>query len=111
MKLKEFAVKNNIEDIFINEDINELIIYGSGEIVKELLIKSKSLKIKNLYLVDSDSRKVGSYIQNIKINNSDFLKNKNNKIFIASANNFEEIYSKISSIQKTSKNIVQNLLI
>ena len=68
-------------------------------------------KIKNFDVVDGDKKKVGNLIFNKKIKSTDILQNDNRPIFIASAQNYDEIYKTVISIKGNSKNIISGLIL
>tara|TARA_B100001057_G_scaffold483417_1_gene560162 strand:+ start:18857 stop:20149 length:1293 start_codon:yes stop_codon:yes gene_type:complete len=111
-KIKSFLSVNDIENTIIDQNLKDVIVYGSGEIVKNMINKTRFFKnLKNVYLIDNDKRKIGNYLTKYKIHSPEILKNNNNRILITSANHYEEIYSNIFSIQGTTKNIINSLII
>ena len=77
-----------------------------------MINKSRYLRSNNnFYLVDSSPNKIGDFMNGKKINNPDFIKNKDYGIIISSANTYNEIYMNIKKIQNTSKNIINKLVL
>ena len=111
--IKNFLINKGSDKILLNpEKIKDLIIYGAGEIADQMIRKvSFFKKIKNFDVVDGDKKKVGNLIFNKKIKSTDILQNDNRPIFIASAQNYDEIYKTVISIKGNSKNIISGLIL
>lgn len=112
-KLNEYSKANKSEEIILKPElIDDLIIFGAGKIANEIIKKTYFFKkIHNFDLVDSDKNKIGTMLNNKTILSPSILKNDNRKIFIASAQSYDEIYNKILEIKGSNKNIITGLII
>ena len=111
--IKNFCINKNLDILFENNHSDKpLIIFGCGEIAKKMINKSRYLRSNNnFYLVDSSPNKIGDFMNGKKINNPNFIKNKDYGIIISSANTYNEIYMNIKKIQNTSENIINKLVL
>ena len=111
--IKNFCIDKDLDILFENNHSNKpLIIFGCGEIAKTMIDKSRYLKNNNNYfLVDSSPNKIGYFMKGKKINNPNFIKDKDYGIIISSANTYNEIYTNIKKIQNTSENIINKLML
>ncbi len=92
--------------------IQDLIIYGAGKIVEQIISKTNFFKkIKNYDLVDGDATKIGTKLFGKKIVNPSSIKNNNKKIFIASAQNYDDIYKNVINLKGDDKSIISGLII
>ena len=110
-EIKTFLEDENLDEV-LDINVKDLIIYGSGQIGKDLVSKSSLFKkVKNYVVVDSDKAKIGNKFFDKIIMPPSILENENRKILIASAQSYHQIYLNILSLQKTSKNILTKLII
>jgi len=92
--------------------IQDLVIYGAGRIAEEIIRKTNFFKIiKNYDLVDGDTSKIGTKLFDKEIINPSSIKNNNKKIFITSAQNYDDIYKNIINLKGDDKNIISGLII
>jgi sulfatase maturation enzyme AslB (radical SAM superfamily) len=100
---------NIILDPFV---IKDLIIYGAGRIAEQMIKKTNFFKnIKSYNLVDSDISKIGKKIFNKEIISPSFIKENKKKIYIASAQNYDDIYKNIISLKGNDQDIISGLII
>ena len=106
LEILNFLKNEDLENaININDD--DIIIYGSGQIGKDLVSKSNLFKnLKNYDVIDSDIKKIGNKFFDKVIKSPDCLRNDNRKILIASAQSYGEIFAKIKNLQNSSKSII-----
>ena len=89
-----------------------MIVYGSGNIAKQLITKTIFFKnIKKYEVVDSNKGVIGNEFFNKKIMSPEILKNNNRKVFIAAAQQYDEIYKKILNVRGNTNNIVCGLIV
>ena len=107
LKEKEFS------DVIINKNIlKDLNIYGAGDIAENLLNKSSFISNDyNIRLYDSDPKKIGTYLNGIKIENPNEILKNSNKIFISVAQSYDEIHSSLTKLKIDSNRIVSGLFI
>jgi uncharacterized Fe-S cluster-containing radical SAM superfamily protein len=112
-QLNKFLKVNHCEKIKLNhEDISNIIIFGAGKIAKEIINKTHFFKnINDFDLVDSDINKIGKKFCNKVIQSPSTLENDDRKIFIATAQFYDEVYNKITEIKGDNKNIISGLII
>ena len=112
-KINNYSNDNNSEEIILKpEVIKNLIIFGAGKIANEIIKKTYFFKnIEDFDLVDSDTNVIGTKIKNKTILSPSILKNDNRKVFIATAQSYDEVYNKIVEIKGDNKNIVTGLII
>jgi poly(ribitol-phosphate) beta-N-acetylglucosaminyltransferase len=112
-KINEYIKDNKLINIILNPiEINNLIIFGSGRIAKEIIEKTNFIKnIKNYDLIDSDKNKIGKFFLNKEIKSPLILKKDDRKILITSAEFYDEIYNYIKSIKGNTNNILVGLAI
>ena len=105
--------QQNLKNIILDpESVKDLIVYGAGEIAKEIIKKTLFFKnVKNFDIVDNDPKKIGSKIFNKEIFSKELLKNDNRKVFITSAQFYGEIYDNIEKIQGSNKSIISGLIL
>jgi len=113
LKINEYIKDNKLINIILNPiEINNLIIFGSGRIAKEIIEKTNFIKnIKNYDLIDSDKNKIGKFFLNKEIKSPLILKKDDRKILITSAEFYDEIYNYIKSIKGNTNNILVGLAI
>lgn len=92
--------------------IQDLIIYGAGKIAEQIISKTNFFKkIKNYDLVDGDASKIGTKLFEKEIVNPSSIKNNNKKIFIASAQHYDDIYKNVIKLKGDDKSIISGLII
>ena len=112
-KINVYSKINKSEEIILKPElINDIIVFGAGKISNEIIKKTNFFKnIHNFDLVDSDISKIGKKLNNKTILSPSILKNDNRKIFIATAQHYDAVYSKILEIKGNNKNIINGLII
>ena len=112
-ELKSYLSKYNSSHILLDSNqINDLIIYGAGNIASEIIQKTNFFKnIKNFDIVDGDLKKEGKIFFNKTIMSPDIIKKDNRSIFIATAQSYDDVYKKIIEIKGDDKNIISRLII
>ena len=96
-ELKKYLLSNKADEIILSPyNLDDLIVYGSGTIAKQLIQKTNFFKnIKNFNIVDSDLLRQGKSFCSKKIQSPEIIKDKNCKILIASAQHYDEIHKNI----------------
>ena len=112
-KINDYSKVNKLEEIILKPElINDMIIFGAGEISNEIIKKTDFFKkILNFDLVDSDINKIGKTMHNKTILSPSILKNDDRKIFIATAQHYDDVYNKILEIKGSNKSIITGLII
>jgi hypothetical protein len=112
-KINDYSKVNKLEEIILKPElINDMIIFGAGEISNEIIKKTDFFKkILNFDLVDSDINKIGKIMHNKTILSPSILENDDRKIFIATAQHYDEVYNKILEIKGNNKRIITGLII
>ena len=108
-----YLQSHNLQNIILNPDkIQDLIIFGAGRIAGEIIKKTNFFKeLKNFDIVDSDKNKIGKKIFNKEIKSPMMLKHDDRRVFIASAQFYDEVYKKITDIKGSNANILSGLII
>ena len=111
--LNKYLEEHNSQEIVLNPNkIDNLIIFGAGKIANEMIKKTNFFKnVQNFDLVDSDKNKIGKKVLNKTVKPPSILKNDDRKIFIATAQFYDEIYNKITEIKGSNSNILNGLII
>ena len=112
-KFNSYLQSHNLLNIILNPDeVQNLVIFGAGKIAGEMIKKTSFFKnIKNFDLVDSDKNKIGTKMFNKEIKSPSTLKIDDRKIFIATAQFYDEVYNKITEIKGNNSNILSGLII
>ena len=112
-KLQNYLSKNNFQNTILNAaELNDLIIYGAGNIAHELIRKTNFFKsLKNFDIIDSDINKVGNTLLSKEILSNEILKKDTRKVFIASALFYDEIYDNIIKLKGNESSIITGLII
>jgi poly(ribitol-phosphate) beta-N-acetylglucosaminyltransferase len=108
-----YLKNQNLLDIVLDpNEVENLIVFGAGKIAGEIIKKTNFFKnIKNFDIVDSDINKIGKKIFNKEIQSPQTLKQDDRKIFIATAQFYDEVYNKITEIKGNNSNILSGLII
>ena len=111
--LIEYLKEKNFSDVIIGENIlKNLNIYGAGDIAENLLNKSSiAANNYNIRIYDSDPKKIGTYLNGIKIEKPDEIKKNSDKIFISVAQSYDEIRSSLIKLKIDANRIVSGLFI
>jgi wyosine [tRNA(Phe)-imidazoG37] synthetase (radical SAM superfamily) len=112
-EINKYIKDNNLINIILNPNqIENLVIFGAGVIAKEIIKKTSFVKnLKDFDLVDSNSKKIGKIFYKKKIKSPRILKDDKRKIFIASAEAFDEIYNCIKEIKGSTNSILVGIAI
>ena len=111
--LIRYLKEKNFSDVIIGEDIlKNLNIYGAGDIAENLLNKSSiTTNNYNIRIYDSDPKKIGTYLNGIKIEKPDEIIKNSDKIFISVAQSYDEIRSSLIKLKIDTNRIVSGLFI
>lgn len=111
--LIKYLKEKNFSDVIIGEDIlKNLNIYGAGDIAENLLNKSSiAANNYNIRIYDSDPKKIGTYLNGIKIEKPDEIIKNSDKIFISVAQSYDEIRSSLIKLKIDTNRIVSGLFI
>tara|TARA_B100000886_G_C20424858_1_gene493406 strand:- start:71 stop:1369 length:1299 start_codon:yes stop_codon:yes gene_type:complete len=112
-EIKLYLSKYDSKHILLDPDqIKDLIIYGAGKIATEIIKKTNFFKkIKNFDIVDGDLKKEGKMFFDKKIMSPNIIKEDNRRIFIATAQSYDDVYKKISEIKGDDKNVISGLIV
>ena len=112
-ELLEYVNKKNIEKVFINySNIKNLNIYGIGDIAINILNKTNVLNVfDEVQLFDGDLSKIGTKVSNHKIKNPEDIKLNDYKIFISTAQSYDDIYQKLIKMNVDSNRLVSGIFI
>ena len=112
-KLEKYLLEHKFKNIILNaNEIEDLVLYGAGNIAQELVRKTSFFKnLRNFDIVDSDEEKIGNTFFKKKILSKEILKNDKRKVFIASALFYDEIYDNIVQIKGNENNIITGLIV
>lgn len=112
-KFNLYLQNHNLLNIVLNANkVQNLIVFGAGKIAGEIIKKTNFFKdLQNFDVVDSDKNKIGKKIFNKEIKPPSILKQDDRKIFIATAQSYDEVYSKITEIKGNNANILSGLII
>ena len=110
-EIKSYLISKKYPNILIDhEDYNSIILYGAGQIAKELIEKSNFFKnIKNFDIIDS--KKINKTFLGKKIKSPNILKNDNRRVYIAAVQSYDDIYSNIKKIRGEKADIVNGVFI
>ena len=101
-KLKIFLKKKKIDNvIFDSRKINSIVIFGAGQLSKELIGKAKFFKNATFDIVDSNKAKIGKSINGKVIKDPLILKNDERPIYISAAQSYDSIFSYLKTLNKT----------
>lgn len=112
-ELEKYLLEHKFKNIILNaNEIEDLVLYGAGNIAQELVRKTSFFKnLRNFDIVDSDEEKIGNTFFKKKILSKEILKNDKRKVFIASALFYDEIYDNIVQIKGNENNIITGLIV
>ena len=112
-EIKLYLSKYDSKHILLDPDqIKDLIIYGAGKIATEIIKKTNFFKkIKNFDIVDGDLKKEGKMFFDKKIMSPNIIKEDNRRIFIATAQSYDDVYKKISEIKGDDENVISGLIV
>ena len=112
-KFNMYLQSHDLLNIVLNASkVQNLIIFGAGKIAGEIIKKTNFFKnLQNFDIVDSDKNKIGKKIYNKEIKSPSILEQDDRKIFIASAQFYDEVYNKITEIKGNNTNILSGLVI
>ena len=107
----KYLKNRNMECLVLNnKKIDNIIIYGAGEISKHLIKKTKFIKkLKNFDIVDGDQRKIGTQFFGKKILPPESLKLDDRKVFIAAAQSYDEIIQEIKYFRGNTDSVINGI--
>ena len=109
--IKQYLKLNEIQQV-IEYKPNNVIVYGSGFIAKEMINKSNFFKkLKNYDVVDTDVERIGKMINEKIIKSPEIIINDKRDIVIASAQAYDEILTKIIQLKGNSNNVITKLIL
>ncbi len=109
-EIRSYLIKNNANVLISHKDHSSVILYGAGQIAKEIINKTKFFKhIKNFDIIDSN--KVDEIFLGKKIKHPNILKKDNRGVFITSAQSYDDILSQIKKIRGEKTNILNGVFI
>ena len=111
--LIKFLKDRNIDDIILtNGNIEKINFYVIGDIATNFLNKSDSVELfKQLELYDSDENKIGNKVNDFIIKKPEDLRKNSNKIFISTAQSYDDIYQFLKKINIDTERVISGLLI
>ena len=112
-ELKKYLSLHKADYLILDPNkFEDLIIYGCGNIAKQLITKTFFFKnLKKYEVVDGSKNLIGKEFFEKKIMTPDILKNNEKKIFIAAAQQYDEIYKNVLNLRGNANNIVCGLII
>jgi len=112
-ELKKYLSGHKADYLILDPNkFDDLVVYGSGNIAKQLISKTIFFKkLKKYEIVDGNKDLVGKELFEKKIMTPDILRNNEKKIFIAAAQQYDEIYKNILNLRGNANNIVCGLII
>ena len=112
-ELKKYLSGHKADYLILDPNkFDDLVIYGSGNIAKQLISKTIFFKkLKKYEIVDGNKDLVGKKLFEKKIMTPDILRNNEKKVFIAAAQQYDEIYKNILNLRGNANNIVCGLII
>ncbi len=113
VKLENFLKIHNFENILIDpKEYDSIILFGAGQIAKELITKTNFFKkINSFDIIDTSSKKIGTKFLGKKIQGMELLENDNRNLIISAVQSFDDIYSIILNKKGTNQNIICGLVI
>jgi sulfatase maturation enzyme AslB (radical SAM superfamily) len=109
--VKDFLKKNDISNLIIDKTKhNSLILYGAGQIAKEIIEKTLYFK-DNLNFDIVDENKVNQKFLGKIVKNPDTIKEDQRSIYITSAQSYDTIYSNIVKLKGDNVKILTGVFI
>lgn len=107
----QYLKEKNMNDLILNnKEIDNIFIYGAGEICKHLIQKTKFIKkLKNFDIIDTDKKKIGTEFFGKKILPPESLISNERKVFIAAAQSYDEIIQEISHLRGDIKSVINGI--
>lgn len=110
-KLKIFLENKKIDNvIFDSKKIDSIVIFGAGQLSKELTNKAKFFKSVNFDIVDSNKAIIGKSLNGKIIKDPVILKDDKRPIYISAAQSYDSIFSYLKTLNKTD-NIISGIFI
>lgn len=113
--LTDYINENKFHDLILNNLLktNNICLFGVNLIAENILKKNIAKEeLNKIILVDSDQNKQGKIINGIPIAKPEILKKNNDKIFISSAQSYDDIYKKlINELNISSDRIINGIFI
>ncbi len=112
-ELKKYLRLFKADDLILNpKNFEKIIVYGAGIIGRSLISKSNFFRnIKNFKIIDKNKDLIGKEIYNKTVSSPEIIKHSDEKIFIASAAHYDDIFKSIVSVKGDANNIVSGLII
>ncbi len=110
----KFIVENSYESVCLNfnNKIKNINIYGVGDIALNFLEKSNLIdSFEEINLFDGDPKKIGMKIKDIKIRNPNEVKNNDYRIYISTAQSFDDIYQNLIKMSINKQRLISGLFI
>jgi molybdenum cofactor biosynthesis enzyme MoaA len=113
--IMNYINQNKFEDLVLNNFLktHKVSLFGINLIAENVLKKNiTKSELSKITLVDSDENKQGKFISGIQIVKPEILKINNDKIFIASAQSYDDIYEQlVSNLGVSNSRIIQGIFI
>jgi FlaA1/EpsC-like NDP-sugar epimerase len=113
--IMNYINQNKFEDLVLNNFLktHKVSLFGINLIAENILKKNiTKSELSKITLVDSDENKQGKFISGIQIVKPEILKINNDKIFIASAQSYDDIYEQlVSNLGVSNSRIIQGIFI
>ena len=94
-----------------NDKIKNINIYGLGDIALNILEKTNIINsFDTINLFDGDPKKIGTKIKNLKIKNPNEVKNNDYKIYISTAQSFDDIYQNLINMNISKQRLISDYL-
>jgi len=113
-EILEYIDHNNYQSVCLNfnDKIKNINIYGLGDIALNILEKTNIINsFDNINLFDGDPKKIGTRIKNLKIKNPNEVKNNDYKIYISTAQSFDDIYQNLINMNISKQRLISGLFI
>ena len=113
LNLINYIQNNNFENVCINnKKIENINIYGIGDIALNIIEKTNLIStFKNVNLYDSNVKKVGTKVNNLIIKKPEDLKENDFKIFISTAQSYDEIYQSLIKMNINQNRLISGLFV
>ena len=113
VELEKYVELNKIKNVIINnQNIDNINIYGIGEIAENIIYKTKFLeKFNEVSLFDKDTKKIGTKIDKYIIQKPEHINKNNHKILILTAETFNDIYDNLKNMKVNENRVVTGLIV
>ena len=113
-EILDYINQNNYQSVCLNfnDKIKNINIYGLGDIALNILEKTNIINsFDTINLFDGDPKKIGTKIKNLKIKNPNEVKNNDYKIYISTAQSFDDIYQNLINMNISKQRLISGLFI